>query len=106
MEIALFHNHFDEAHLQAVKAEMETLGAPTIKAVWMECWGVWAALEGCHRLRAAAQLGLIPEIEEIEYSDEITTDDIGMSDDFGGDVWTIGEIASDAYNKTTITFED
>lgn len=106
MQIALIHDHFDERHLEAVKAEMRILGAPTIKAVWMECWGVWAALEGCHRIRAAAELGLIPEIDEIEYSVEITTDDVGLSEAFGGDIWTVAEIADDACNKTIIRIEE
>lgn len=106
MQIALIHNHYDERHLKAVKAEMQVLGAPTIKAVWMECWGVWAALEGCHRIRAAAELGLVPEIDEVEYSEDITTEDIGLGDAFGGDVWTIAELVDDAYSKPIITFED
>ena len=106
MQIALTHEHYDEAHLEAVKAEMQALGAPTIKAVWMECWGVWAALEGCHRIRAAAELGLVPEIDEVEYSEEVTTDEIGLGDAFGGDTWTIAEIADGACKATIITFED
>lgn len=106
MEIALVHNHFDAGHLAAVKAEMQKLGAPKIKAVWMECWGIWVALEGSHRLRAAADIGLAPEIEEVEYSEEVTTADIGLGDDFGGDVWTIAELADDACHRTTITFEE
>lgn len=104
MQIALIHNHFDEQHLKAVKAEMQVLGAPTIKAVWMECWGVWAALEGCHRIRAAADLGIVPEIVEVDYSDEMTTADIGV--DLGGDVWTIAELADEANTKTIIRIEE
>ena len=82
------------------------MGAPTIKAVWMECWGVWAALEGCHRIRAAAELGLVPEIEEVEYSEDVTTADIGLGDAFGGDIWTIAELADEANTKTIIRIEE
>lgn len=106
MKIALTHNHFDTEKLSAVKAEMQVLGAPTIKAVWMECWGLWAALEGCHRIRAAHELGLIPEIEEIEYSEDVTTADIGLADAFDGDVYTVAAIADDAYKNLVLDFED
>ncbi len=50
---------------------MKRLGPPKIHAVWMECYNHWQALEGCHRLRAAAELGLPPEIIEVDYSDEM-----------------------------------
>ena len=96
MQIALVHNHYSPEHLETVVSEMRELGAPVIKAVWMECWGVWAALEGCHRIRAAAQLGLTPEIEEIEYDSDYVTDD-GYSAE---------EIADEANTKTIIRFED
>jgi hypothetical protein len=106
MKIALLHNHYDKDHLSSVMDEMRVLGAPTIKAVWMECWGVWAALEGCHRIRAASKLGMVPVIDEIEYSEEITTEEIGLGDFFDGDVWTIAELADEACNKPILTFED
>ena len=71
MNIALVHAHFNYAHLETVKAEMGALGAPRIKAVYLAFCDTWAALEGCHRLRAAAALGLEPELLEVEYSDEL-----------------------------------
>jgi hypothetical protein len=70
MKVALVHDHYDAAHLEAVKAEMATMGAPVIKAVYMECYDLYAALEGCHRIRAAKELGLVPIIDEVEYSDD------------------------------------
>ena len=51
MDVILYHKHYDKDHLNAVKAEMETLGTPTIKAIWSEMYGAWMAVEGCHRLR-------------------------------------------------------
>ena len=99
MKIALSHDHFDAAHLAAVKAEMQTLGSPVIRAVRMECWGIWVALEGCHRIRAAKELGLLPVIYEVEYSDTVTTDDLGL--DMGGDSWTVAELA-DRGNETEV----
>jgi len=96
MRIALVHDHFDEAHLAEVIEEMKTLGAPTIKAVWMECFNHWAALEGCHRIRAAAALGLTPEIDEVEYSDAPCDVD-GM---------TVAEVADRSRESEAIEFEE
>ena len=96
MRIALVHNHYDEAHLAVVIEEMKTLGAPVIKAVWMECYGHWAALEGCHRIRAAKALGLTPEIDEVEYSDDPCDVD-GM---------TVAEVADRSRESDVIEFED
>jgi hypothetical protein len=97
MTIAILHRHYDEQHLQHVTEQMQTLGAPTIKAVWMETWQMWVAMEGCHRLRAAHALGLTPVIEEIDYSDEM----ISMDD---GDQVSISAICDDAYNAQVLTF--
>jgi len=98
MKIALVHNHYDPDHLAAVIEEMKILGAPTIKAVWMECYGHYAALEGCHRIRAAKALGLVPEIEDVEYSDELVE---GMQDDV-----TVEQIADSSNESVVIEFED
>jgi hypothetical protein len=62
----------DPAKLAAVIAEMRTLGAPTIRAVWTGDY--WLAIEGSHRLAAAHALGLTPEIDEIATTDEIDHD--------------------------------
>jgi uncharacterized ParB-like nuclease family protein len=96
MNIALVHSHYDADHLEAVKAEMVTLGAPVIKAVYMECYDLYAALEGCHRIRAAQELGLTPVIKEVEYSNDLVD---GMDGD-----WTISEIADNCHKSTIISF--
>lgn len=99
MQIALTHNHFDADHFIAVKAEMATLGAPTIKAVRLD-GDLYAALEGCHRLRAAFELGLTPEIEEIEYSDGLVSSlGLGMQDDV-----TIADICDAVARKKVLVF--
>jgi hypothetical protein len=102
MRIALTHRHYDPVHLEAVMAEMARLGAPTIRAVWMACWDVWAALEGCHRIRAALALGLVPEIEEIEYSDELTPADLRIED--ADDAYTVAQIADAACSAEVLNF--
>jgi hypothetical protein len=100
--IILPHNHFDPAHLATVRAEMLTRGAPTIKAVWVERAGEWAALEGAHRLRAAHGLGLVPVIDEVEWSDTITTTDVvpGSYED----CWTIEQICDDVHTREALRF--
>ena len=98
MRIALVHDHFDAGHLADVIEEMKVIGAPVIKAVWMEVYNHWAALEGCHRIRAAKALGLTPEIEEVEYSDDLVE---GMQDDV-----TVEQIADSSNESEVISFED
>lgn len=63
--IALLHPQYNPQHLEEVKAEMTKRGAPVIRCIWSEHYGVWLAIEGCHRLRAAKQLGLTPIIKDI-----------------------------------------
>lgn len=65
MSIALFHSHFDQEHLDSVKNEMIKMGAPKIRAIWSESYDMWLAVEGCHRIRAAQELGLTPIIIDI-----------------------------------------
>jgi hypothetical protein len=61
-------NEIEQNHLNEVIEDMKRLGAPVVKAVWMECWDAWVALEGSHRVHAAKNLGLEVNIEEVEYS--------------------------------------
>lgn len=103
MNIILLHAHFDDNHLEAVKDEMKTLGAPTIKAVWSDCYDAWVALEGCHRIRAAYDMGITPIIEEIEYRDDITMVEVGVEIE---DDCTISEVVGDAWQSEMVEFED
>ena len=72
MTIALLHKHYTEKHLEEVATEMTTLGAPTIKAIWSDLYGMWLAVEGCHRIRAAKQLGFEPVIDDISNDETVT----------------------------------
>jgi hypothetical protein len=60
------------AKLAAVKAEMEKLGPPTIRAFFNG--EIWLAVEGSHRIAAAAELGIPVEIDPMKWDDEITHD--------------------------------
>lgn len=73
MKVALVSTVHEEEKLVKVIEEMKTLGAPIVHAVWMECYQMYAAINGTHRLLAAKALGLVPEIEEVEYSEEMAS---------------------------------
>lgn len=105
MTIVLLHSHYDKAHLAKVTEEMRELGAPTIKVLWSECHGIWFALEGCHRLRAAEALELTPELEVIEPEDMDQEVNEVFPDTFG-DPYTFADILDCGTNPTMITFEE
>jgi hypothetical protein len=66
MIIRLAHAHFNEKHLDEVKNEMHELGNPTIRVLELDD-DLYLAVEGCHRIRAAFDLGLTPKIEVLDY---------------------------------------
>lgn len=101
MKVALVHKHYDEKHLEEVKADMVIRGYPAIHAVWMEAYNLYAALEGCHRIRAAKELGLTPKIIEVEYSDEMASTVLGYD---GDEDYTISSICDDANKAVIIEF--
>jgi hypothetical protein len=51
---------FDKFHLDTVKNDMLKIGSPKITVV--DCGDHYQALDGTHRLEAAAQLNFIPEL--------------------------------------------
>jgi hypothetical protein len=106
LSIALAHKHYDKTHLAEVIEQMKIMGAPKIKAVYMPCWDMYAALEGCHRIRAAKEMGLIPEIIELDYDTvcdlDITDKSLGLDIDNPGT--TVGQFCDDSYRSTIIDF--
>ncbi|HOV70373.1 MAG TPA: hypothetical protein PLZ84_08635 [Clostridia bacterium] len=70
--IALMHAEYDKKHLEEVKKIMEVKGAPTIRAIWSDMYGIWLAIEGCHRIRAAKELGLTPIIKDVSNQKTVT----------------------------------
>jgi hypothetical protein len=71
ISIVLVHNHYDADHLETVKTQMLELGAPKIRCFFDEANDLWFAVEGCHRLRAAHELGLTPIVEDISDDDSL-----------------------------------
>lgn len=67
--------YWDTGHIGAVVEEMRIFGAPTIRV--MERNGCFCALEGSHRLHAAAYLGMEPNlvVEIVDLPDYIEDDE-------------------------------
>jgi hypothetical protein len=77
MTIALLHKHYSEEHLAEVMEQMKELGAPTVRAIWSDLYGLWLAVEGCHRIRAAVELGEKVEIVDVSGEESIEIQEDG-----------------------------
>lgn len=87
----------DADKLAEVVSEMRTLGAPTIRVV--DCGDYLQALEGSHRLAAAAQLGLTPNFEVYGQDDLIAASTLDWSDNLNVDEsYPAGELAGEAFS--------
>ena len=104
MEIALYHKHYTEQHLAEVKTEMTKRGAPVIRAIWSECYGMWLAIEGCHRIRAAQELGLKPVIKDISKQKSAAVQIDGEMVKIEMDALS-SDLEDGAWKATIITFE-
>lgn len=105
LTIALFHSHYDKNHLEEVKEIMKTKGAPVIRAIWSELYGMWLAVEGCHRIRAAKELGLTPIIKDISNQKTVTYqfDCENVKKSISKLLYELNE---DAHKTTIIDFEE
>lgn len=103
MEIALYHNHYTEQHLEEVKAEMVKRGAPVIRAIWSEAYGMWMAVEGCHRIRAAKALGIVPVIKDISNSKTVIIQIDGCNEKVNV-AQLAEELTDQAYKAEVISF--
>jgi hypothetical protein len=83
----------DQRKLEMVKAEMQTLGVPTIRVI--DCGDYYMAIEGSHRLAAAADLGITPNLIVLEQDSEIdlATTDLDWTHNFSGQHYQAGELA-------------
>lgn len=101
----IFAIHAPEAEkLSQVIAEMQKLGAPTIQVV--DCGDFYMALEGSHRLAAAAQLGLTPELTIYAQDDEL---DVTQYDWYDEANWSetrypAGEVAGELYSPKAVDY--
>lgn len=84
--------------LSQVIEQMRVLGAPTIRVV--NCGDHFMALEGSHRLAAAAELGLEPILTVYEQDEilDVTEHDWYDTANWGGERYTAGEVAGELYS--------
>lgn len=91
--------HAPEAKkLETVKTEMATLGAPTIRVV--DCGDHYMALEGCHRIAAAHDLGIVPQLVVYEQDEDldITAFDWFDAANWAETVYPAGEVAGELHS--------
>lgn len=93
-------NKTDAKHVAEVVAEMRTKGAPAIHAVWHEGYGAWVAIEGSHRIAAAVELGLTPEMMPVEGG---TLEDYGCDD--SGEGVTVEQVVAGAWRRADLEVE-
>ena len=103
-KIALLHNHFDTDHLDAVVADMKTLGAPTIRVLDLGFDCLYQALEGSHRLRACEILGVTPILDCVG-SDE-TVASLNLDFDNGRNSQDVGVAEIGDWENYQIVIED
>lgn len=83
-------------HLGYVTAEMRRRGAPTIRVV--DCGDHYVALEGVHRLAAAADLGLAPILDVLAQDDPVATASLDVHGLAEGETYRAGEVARELYH--------
>lgn len=88
----------DPEKLIGVVAEMRKLGSPTIRAV--DCGDYLMALEGVHRIAAAAQLGVALELSVLDRDDLVAADSLDWQDLQRGEQYSAGELAGEAYSPS------
>jgi hypothetical protein len=99
MWTSLFTIHaVDQAKLTGVVAEMTTLGSPKIRVV--DCGDYLMALEGTHRIAAAAQLGVALDLEILDQDDLVAADSLDWQNLCAGENYTAGELAGEAYSPS------
>ena len=81
MKLILLHNHFDPQQLESVVGDMKILGSPVIRCYDLGFDGLYQAIEGCHRIRAAVELGIGIELKVLDPSTKISDLDL----DYDGD---------------------
>lgn len=90
----------DPAKQAEVVSEMRVLGAPTIRVV--DCGDHYMAVEGSHRLAAAAALGLAPVWSVLAQDDTIAADSLDIDLFTRGETYSAGEVAGEIYGHFTV----
>jgi hypothetical protein len=77
---------------------MRVRGAPTVRVV--DCGDYLMALEGVHRIAAAAELGVAPELLVLEQDELVNASSLDWQDLQAGENYTAGELAGEAYSPS------
>lgn len=89
VSIVLVHEPFP-AHLATVRAAMEAMGSPTVRVI--DIGGTLYAVEGTHRLAAAAEMGVPVHIDVVDDGtgdDDVEIDGLDLDD---RSTWTLGDL--------------
>lgn len=94
----------DPEKLARVVDEMKKLGAPTIRVV--DCGDYYMALEGSHRLAAAAELGITPVLTVYDQEDEIEIVGFDWYDpaNWSATTYQAGEVAGELYSVQAVQY--
>ena len=76
-----------------VMGEMQSLGAPVVRVV--DCGDHYMALEGVHRLEAAARLGIAPNLIVLDQDELVAADSLDWQDLQSGESYAAGELAGE-----------
>lgn len=97
MMIYAIHRPFADK-LELVKNEMLRRGAPVLRVV--NCGDHYMALEGSHRLAAAHDIGIKPELVIFEQDDDIEISGYDWFDaaNWSGTIYPAGEVAGELYS--------
>lgn len=98
MTTLLTIHEVDEAKLASVTAAMADLGSPRIRAV--DCGDYLMALEGVHRIAAAAALGVALDLVVLDQDDLVAADSLDWQVLVSGESYTAGELAGEAYSPS------
>lgn len=88
----------DRDKLTGVVAEMKLMGSPKIRAV--SCGDYLMALEGVHRIAAAAQLGIAIDLDILDADELVAADSLDWQDLCAGESYTAGELAGEAFSPS------
>lgn len=95
----------NDEHLQAVIAYMHDHGAPTIRIV--DCGDHYQAIEGNHRLHAAALLRVTPNFVVLDQDDEVAGSSLDWDSLNADETYSAGDLAGKAFgsDSESLTFD-
>ena len=93
----------DFDHLEAVKKQMVEFGQPTIRVV--DCGDYYKAIEGTHRLQAAAELGVAINFVVLEQGDMVDANTLDWQDLEQDEFYEAGELAAEGFCRDATIYK-